>query len=89
MARFHLKFRRIVKEEQEANFISRLHRGKLDIIPWPVIESSDFYKLLSTLKKRLVQQPISHPIAGEFLHTIKTLMAKLKASYLSFPHSRD
>ena len=78
--RFRLKFRGIVKEEQKANFISRLHRGKLDIIPWPVIESSEFYKLLSALKKRLDQQSISHPVAGEFLHTIKTLMAKLKAS---------
>jgi hypothetical protein len=83
--RFRLKFRGIVKEEQKANFISRLHRGKLDIIPWPVIESSEFYKLLSALKKRLDQQPISHPVAGEFLHTIKTLMAKLKASSLSSP----
>ncbi|KAI0280129.1 hypothetical protein BGY98DRAFT_965783 [Russula aff. rugulosa BPL654] len=77
---FRLKFRGIVKEEQKANFISRLHRGKLDIIPWPVIESSEFYKLLSALKKRLDQQPISHPVAGEFLLTIKTLMAKLKAN---------
>jgi hypothetical protein len=83
--RFRLKFRGIVKEEQKANFISRLHRGKLDIIPWPVIESSEFYKLLSALKKQLYQQPISHPVAGEFLLTIKTLMAKLKASSLSFP----
>jgi hypothetical protein len=83
--RFRLKFRGIVKEEQKANFISRLHRGKLDIIPWPVIESSEFYKLLSALKKRLDQQPVSHPVAGEFLLTIKTLMAKLKASSLSSP----
>ena len=81
--RFRLKFRGIVKEEQKANFITRLHRGKLDIIPWPVIESREFYKLLSALKKRLDQQSISHPVAGEFLHTIKTLMAKLKAGSLS------
>lgn len=83
--RFRLKFRGIVKEEQKANFISRLHRGKLDIIPWPVIESSEFYRLLSALKKRLDQQPMSHPVAGEFLLTIKTLMAKLKVSSLSSP----
>jgi len=95
--RFRLKFRGIVKEEQKANFISRLHRGKLDIIPWPVIESSEFYKLLSALKKRLDQQPISHPVAGEFLLTIKTLMAKLKVRSLSptwfqeltFPQAND
>ncbi|KAI0253465.1 hypothetical protein BJV78DRAFT_1153081 [Lactifluus subvellereus] len=50
---FSLKFQKIVQQEQSTNFISRLHRGKLDIIPWPVIESKEFYKLFSTLKKRL------------------------------------
>ena len=67
-----------MQQEQDGNFISRLHGGKLDIIPWPVIESRSFYKLFSTLKKRLDLQDISHPAAGEFLYTIKTLMAKLK-----------
>jgi hypothetical protein len=76
--RFSLKFQKIVQQEQRANFISRLHRGKLDIIPWPVIESKEFYKLFSTLKRRLDSQKTSHQTAGEFLHTIKTLMAKLK-----------
>ncbi|KAI0246219.1 hypothetical protein BJV78DRAFT_1286673 [Lactifluus subvellereus] len=78
---FSLKFQKIVQQEQDANFISRLHGGKLDIIPWPVIESREFYKLFSTLKKRLDLQKLSHPTAGEFLHTIKTLMAKLKARF--------
>jgi hypothetical protein len=76
--RFSLKFQKIVEQEQGANFISRLHGGKLEIIPWPVIESKEFYKLFSALKKRLDLQKISHMTAGEFLHTIKTLMAKLK-----------
>ena len=76
--RFSLKFQKIVAEEQDANFISRLHRGKLDIIPWPVIESKEFYKLFAILKRRLDLQKIFHPTAGEFLHTIKTLMAKIK-----------
>ena len=80
--RFSLKFQRIVQQEQDANFISRLHGGKLDIIPWPVIESKEFYKLFATLKKRLDSQKNSHPAAGEFLHTIKTLMAKLKVCSL-------
>ncbi|KAH9059728.1 hypothetical protein EDB87DRAFT_1831890 [Lactarius vividus] len=77
---FSLKFQQIVQQEQDANFISRLHGGKLDIIPWPVIESRNFYKLFATLKRRLDLQKISHPTAGEFLYTIKTLMAKLKAN---------
>ncbi|KAH9047481.1 hypothetical protein EDB83DRAFT_2317547 [Lactarius deliciosus] len=75
---FSLKFQKIVQQEQRANFISRLHRGRLNIIPWPVIESREFYNLFSTLKRRLDLQSVSHPTAGEFLHTIKTLMAKLK-----------
>ncbi|KIJ13989.1 hypothetical protein PAXINDRAFT_100354 [Paxillus involutus ATCC 200175] len=77
---FSLKFQRIVQDEQEANFISRLHAGKLNIIPWPVIESKDFYKLFPAVKRRLDQQVVTHQAAGEFLHMMKTLMAKLKAN---------
>ncbi|KAF9228244.1 hypothetical protein BS17DRAFT_877588 [Gyrodon lividus] len=77
---FSLKFQKIVQDEQEANFISRLHAGKLDIIPWPVIESKEFYKLFPALKRRLDRQVVTHKAAGEFLHLMKTLMAKLKAN---------
>ncbi|KAI6035781.1 hypothetical protein EDC04DRAFT_2571420 [Pisolithus marmoratus] len=77
---FKLKFQRIVQDEQETNFITRLHAGKLAIIPWPVIESKEFYKLFPTVKRRLDQQDITHHAAGEFLHKMKTLMAKLKAN---------
>ncbi|KIJ61776.1 hypothetical protein HYDPIDRAFT_115606 [Hydnomerulius pinastri MD-312] len=77
---FSLKFQRIVQDEQEANFISRLHAGKLNIIPWPVIESKEFYRLFPALKRRLDQQVLTHRAAGEFLHLMKTLMAKLKAN---------
>lgn len=34
VSRFSLKFRQIVQDEQEENFISRLHRGKINIVPW-------------------------------------------------------
>ncbi|KIJ07204.1 hypothetical protein PAXINDRAFT_19596 [Paxillus involutus ATCC 200175] len=77
---FSLKFQRIVQDEQEANFISRLHAGKLNIIPWPVIESKDFYTLFPAVKRCLDQQVVTHRAAGEFLHMMKTLMAKLKVS---------
>ncbi|KAJ6581854.1 hypothetical protein B0H19DRAFT_1116733 [Mycena capillaripes] len=77
---FFTKFQKIVQDEQEANFITRLHANQLDIIPWPVIESKQFYALFPTLKKTLDQQEVTHPTAGEFLHTLKTLMAKLKAN---------
>jgi hypothetical protein len=73
-----LLLQNIVQAEQGSNFISKLHTGKLDIIPWPVIESRRFYSLYSTLKRRLDSQQVSHPSAGEFLYTLKILMAKLK-----------
>jgi hypothetical protein len=76
--RFSLKFQKIVQDEQDANFITRLHGGKLNIIPWPVIESPQFYALFLALKRKLDLQPVTHPAAGEFLHKLKTLMAKLK-----------
>jgi hypothetical protein len=79
-SRFSLKFQKIVQDEQDANFISKLHGGKLDIVPWPVIESRQFYNLFPVLKRRLDQQQVTHPAAGEFLLTLKTLMAKLKVS---------
>ncbi|KAI6035782.1 hypothetical protein EDC04DRAFT_2880315 [Pisolithus marmoratus] len=77
---FTLKFQRIVQDEQETNFITQLHAGQLSIIPWPVIESKEFYKLFPTLKRYLDQQVVTHHAAGEFLHKVKTLMAKLKAN---------
>ncbi|KAF8270131.1 hypothetical protein EI94DRAFT_1572248, partial [Lactarius quietus] len=77
---FSLKFQKIVQDEQDANFITRLHAGKLQIIPWPVIESREFYKHFSAVKRKLDQQRSSHRTAGEFLHTLKGLMAKLRAN---------
>jgi hypothetical protein len=87
-SRFSLKFQKIVQDEQDANFISRLHAGKLQIIPWPVIESKEFYKLFAALKRKLDQQATSHHTAGEFLHTLKTLMAKLKVCSPTFLFGR-
>ncbi|KAF8840154.1 hypothetical protein BDN67DRAFT_684784 [Paxillus ammoniavirescens] len=77
---FQLKFQKIVHDEQGLNFITRLHRGQLGMLPWPVIESREFYKQFSAIKNRLGRQPVTHNAAGEFLHLMKTLMAKLKAN---------
>lgn len=69
-----------MQDEQEGNFITKLHRGNLDILPWPVIQSKEFYDLMTLLKDRLDSQAPSHGNASMFLQTLKTLMAKLKAS---------
>jgi hypothetical protein len=80
MSRLALKFQKLVQDEQDANFITRLHAGELQVIPWPVIESKDFYKPFAALKMNIDQQSSSRCTAGEFSHTLKTLMAKLKVS---------
>ncbi|KAF9220065.1 hypothetical protein BS17DRAFT_739840 [Gyrodon lividus] len=77
---FQLKFKKIVQDEQGSNFITQLHRGQLGMLPWPVIESREFYKQFSVIKRRLDHQPVTHNSGGEFLHLMKTLMAKLKAN---------
>jgi hypothetical protein len=77
---FRLKFQEIVRMEQGQNFLTRLHSGAVDIIPWPVIESKEFYRLFAVLKRSLDRQRVTHPQAGVFLQTMKTLMAKLKAN---------
>ncbi|KAG8792428.1 Vacuolar protein sorting-associated protein 13A [Ceratobasidium sp. 428] len=75
---FSLKFRQIVAKEQDQNFISRLHRGRIQIIPWPVINSPGFYTLFRQLRLKLDEQQFTHGAGGAFLHSLKTLMAKIK-----------
>jgi hypothetical protein len=52
----------------------------MNIIPWPVIESREFYTMFPIVKRRLNKQEVTHARAGVFLQTLKTLMAKLKVS---------
>ncbi|OSX60153.1 hypothetical protein POSPLADRAFT_1121180, partial [Postia placenta MAD-698-R-SB12] len=77
---FKLKFQQIVQQEQGSNFISQLHGGKLAIVPWPVIESRQFYTLFNSMKRQLDKQELTHSGGSVFLQTLKTLMAKLKAN---------
>ncbi|KAG9124993.1 hypothetical protein FRC07_009437 [Ceratobasidium sp. 392] len=77
---FQLKFQCIVQREQQQNFISRLHRGRIQIIPWPVINSPSFYTLFQHVRRFLDKQPVTHSGGGVFLHNLKTLMAKIKVS---------
>ncbi|KAG8930698.1 hypothetical protein FRC01_002392 [Tulasnella sp. 417] len=76
---FSSKFGQIVSKEQASNFITVLHDSQLTVIPWSVILSPDFYRLFGKLGKTLFNQKITHDSAGEFLITLKTLMAKMKA----------
>ncbi|KAG8935123.1 hypothetical protein FRC02_008585 [Tulasnella sp. 418] len=56
-----------------------LHASRLSVVPWPVIQSPEFYSLFGKMRTRLMKQRVTHSSAGEFLLTLKTLMAKLKA----------
>ncbi|KAG9047676.1 hypothetical protein FS837_001752 [Tulasnella sp. UAMH 9824] len=76
---FFAKFSQIVSKEQATNFITVLHNSQLTVIPWSVIQSREFYALFGKLRNLLFSQKSTHGTAGEFLITLKTLMAKMKA----------
>ncbi|KAG8926962.1 hypothetical protein FRC01_008173 [Tulasnella sp. 417] len=76
---FRSKFNEIVRREQGENFITILHDNQLAVMPWDVIQSNGFYTRFKRLSKHLFKQPRTHENAGEFLFTLKTLMAKLTA----------
>ena len=67
-------------DQQGRNFITTLHRGQLDIIPWPVIQSPEFYTQMRVLKARLDEKPFAYGSAASFLRTLKLLMARLKVN---------
>ncbi|KZS89200.1 hypothetical protein SISNIDRAFT_458932 [Sistotremastrum niveocremeum HHB9708] len=73
-----IRFQRIVMEEQESNFMTRLHSGNITIIPWPLIETEQFYAMFNRIRKEFFAHPITHPNGSRFLETLKMLMAKLK-----------
>ncbi|KAG8924200.1 hypothetical protein FRC01_011818 [Tulasnella sp. 417] len=76
---FGSKFNEIVQREQGDNFITVLHNNQISVMPWDVIESKAFYTRFTKVGKLLFKQPSTHANAGEFLFTLKTLMAKLTA----------
>ncbi|KAG8897412.1 hypothetical protein FRC00_004306, partial [Tulasnella sp. 408] len=74
---FFAKFSLIVSREQATNFITVLHNSQLTVIPWSVIQSKEFYALFGKLRHLLSSQKCTHGTAGEFLITLKSLMAKI------------
>jgi len=84
--RFADKFHAIVRDKQGENFITTLHRGQLDIIPWPVIQSQEFYTQMGILRSKLEGKSSTHGNAAKFLRTLKLLMARLKVDIRSNLH---
>ncbi|RUS20070.1 hypothetical protein BC937DRAFT_86448, partial [Endogone sp. FLAS-F59071] len=75
---FESKFSNIVSKESGNNFITRLYKGQMSILPWPMFNEANFYKTLIKLKKYMDDQEPKSEMARIFLPTIKTIMAKLK-----------
>ncbi|CAB4409772.1 unnamed protein product [Rhizophagus irregularis] len=75
---FQSKFDRLVSEEGEDNFITKMYGSGLDIIPWPVFGDIAWFKKLSFVNKKLEKQKVKYENAITFLQDIKVIMAKLK-----------
>lgn len=76
---FSSKFSEIVQREQGDNFITVLHNNQISMMAWDVIESKAFYTRFAKVGKLLFKQHPTHANAGQFLFTLKTLMAQLTA----------
>ncbi|CAG8501198.1 7794_t:CDS:10 [Ambispora gerdemannii] len=79
VSEFYSKFSKIVDKEEENNFITKLYRNKMSIIPWPVFNESSFYTTFKQLKMKLDNQDSQYKNAKIFVEKIKVLMTKLKA----------
>jgi len=75
---FKSKFSQLVADEGEDNFISRMYKGGLDIIPWPMFNDASWFKTLSKVNKNLNDQEPRYENARNFLQNTKVIMAKLK-----------
>ncbi|GBB87958.1 hypothetical protein RclHR1_14460001 [Rhizophagus clarus] len=76
---FYSRFEQLVTEEGEDNFITKMYKDGLNIMPWPVFNDADWYKKsLAKVKSILDEQEAKYENARIFLQNIKVIMAKLK-----------
>ncbi|CAG8473346.1 38766_t:CDS:10 [Gigaspora margarita] len=68
---FQSKFSRIVDREEEDNFITKLYRNKMSILPWPVFTEAAFYTSIKTFKTKLDAQESQYKNAQMFVEKIK------------------
>ncbi|CAG8627601.1 5823_t:CDS:2 [Funneliformis caledonium] len=73
---FQSKFSQLISEEGKDNFISRMYKGRLDIIPWSMFNDAGCFKTLSNVNKDL--ENAKYENARTFLQNTKLIMAKLK-----------
>ncbi|CAG8854868.1 41446_t:CDS:2, partial [Gigaspora margarita] len=78
VSEFSLRFRTMVMQEGENNFITKMYPGGLNINPWPMFNNSEWFKSLRDIKKMLDKQDAKYNNARTFLQNTKVFMAKLK-----------
>ncbi|CAG8491773.1 7035_t:CDS:10 [Funneliformis caledonium] len=75
---FYSRFEQLVTEEGEDNFITKMYKGGLNIMPWPIFNDAAWFKALTEVKSILDEQESKYENARIFLQNIKVIMAKLK-----------
>ncbi|CAG8689548.1 13591_t:CDS:10, partial [Racocetra persica] len=78
VSEFSLRFRTMVMQEGENNFITKMYPGGLNINPWPMFNNPEWFKSLRDIKKMLDKQDAKYENARTFLQNTKVFMAKLK-----------
>ncbi|CAB4480250.1 unnamed protein product [Rhizophagus irregularis] len=67
---FYSRFEQLVTEEGEDNFITKMYKDGLNIMPWPVFNDADWYKkVLSKLKVFLMSRKQSMRMLEYFCKT--------------------
>ncbi|CAG8641441.1 26067_t:CDS:10, partial [Dentiscutata erythropus] len=80
LSEFSLRFKTMVMQEGENNFIIKMYPGGLNINPWPMFNNPEWFKSLRDIKKMLDKQDAKYANARTFLQNTKVSMAKLKAN---------
>ncbi|CAI2192151.1 5809_t:CDS:10, partial [Funneliformis geosporum] len=75
---FRANLSRLISNEGENNFISRIFQGELNVIPWPMFNDAAWFNTLSYVNKKLYEQEAKFDNVRAFLQNIKVIMAKLK-----------
>ncbi|KAH7337487.1 hypothetical protein B0J17DRAFT_663174 [Rhizoctonia solani] len=76
---FSQNLQKLIQEKDERGVILALHHGGIQIMPWPNIGTIGFYTMIDHLRDDLIQQQPTHPVSNVLAHSMKILLAKVKA----------
>ncbi|CAE6451517.1 unnamed protein product, partial [Rhizoctonia solani] len=69
---------KLIEATDDNRVVLSLHRAGIQVIPWPVINTVDFYVMFARLRKQLDQRPPTCHNGSVFSHKLKILMGKIK-----------